>query len=123
MTGRIRYTKLTANEILPEVISHLKALRKATAEAEEHQQRAVKNAPTNGGAHDPRAWAKASAKVADHLRWFSKAEILIKDLQEGLVDFPAEIDGRQVLLCWKEGEQHVAWWHTLEDGFPGRRPL
>jgi len=42
---------------------------------------------------------------------------------EGLVDFPAEMDGRIVYLCWRLGEQEVLFWHDLESGFGGRQPL
>ena len=48
---------------------------------------------------------------------------IVKDPDEGLVDFPARHDGEDVLLCWRVGEDEVAWWHTLEDGFAGRKPL
>lgn len=47
----------------------------------------------------------------------------LKDIQLGLVDFPAERDGQLVLLCWQLGEPEVAFWHGLTDGFAGRRPL
>jgi hypothetical protein len=46
-----------------------------------------------------------------------------KDLTDGLVDFPAIHEGRQVWLCWKLGEPEVAWWHGPDDGFAGRRPI
>ena len=41
----------------------------------------------------------------------------------GLVDFPAIIDGREVLLCWRSDEAEILWYHGIEDGFAGRRPL
>jgi len=47
----------------------------------------------------------------------------LKDVQLGLVDFPAELDGEIVYLCWQFGEPEVAFWHRIEDGFAGRRPL
>ena len=47
----------------------------------------------------------------------------VKDADEGLVDFPTLRDGEEVLLCWKLGEDEVAFWHGLEDGFAGRRPV
>jgi hypothetical protein len=47
----------------------------------------------------------------------------LKDIQLGLVDFPAERDGEVVYLCWQFGEPEVAFWHHLDDGFAGRRPL
>ncbi len=46
-----------------------------------------------------------------------------RGLEEGLVDFPAVIDGQEAWLCWRPGEPSVAWWHGREDGFAGRRPL
>jgi hypothetical protein len=49
--------------------------------------------------------------------------ITLRDISEGLVDFPALVNGRQVWLCWKRGEGDIAFWHDLESGFAGRRPL
>jgi len=47
----------------------------------------------------------------------------VKSLEHGLIDFPAMKDGKQVLLCWKLGERKVAYWHTMESGFTGRKPI
>jgi hypothetical protein len=47
----------------------------------------------------------------------------LKDYEMGLVDFPAVLDGRSILLCWRRGEESVAHWHDLESGFAGRRPV
>ena len=49
--------------------------------------------------------------------------IQVKDVDRGLIDFPAVIDGQDALLCWQLGEPRIAYWHTPEDGFAGRRPL
>ena len=49
--------------------------------------------------------------------------LTLRDIERGLVDFPALVSGRQVWLCWKYGEQAIGWWHDLETGFDGRRPL
>jgi len=48
---------------------------------------------------------------------------VLKDLELGLVDFPADIAGERAFLCWQYGEKAVAYWHRLDDGFSGRRPL
>jgi hypothetical protein len=50
-------------------------------------------------------------------------EIVLRDLERGLVDFPAMRDGREVYLCWEEGESEVAFWHDAESGYGGREPL
>jgi hypothetical protein len=47
----------------------------------------------------------------------------LKGLEEGLIDFPAERDGRTVYLCWKLGEERIGYWHDVEGGFAGRQPL
>jgi hypothetical protein len=49
--------------------------------------------------------------------------VQVKDLEEGLLDFPYVMDGKTVLLCWKLGESTIAHWHTEEEGFAGRKPL
>jgi len=49
--------------------------------------------------------------------------ITLRDIDTGLIDFPALVAGRQVWLCWRLGEGPIAWWHELDDGFGGRRPL
>ena len=47
----------------------------------------------------------------------------LRDIESGLIDFPALASGRQIWLCWRLGEEEVAFWHSLEDGFAGRKPL
>ena len=49
--------------------------------------------------------------------------IILRDPDNGLIDFPCVHGGREVLLCWKLGEDDLGWWHFPEDGFAGRRPL
>lgn len=49
--------------------------------------------------------------------------VIVKDLTEGLIDFPALRGGREVYLCWKLGEDGIHWWHEIEGGFAGRQPL
>jgi len=49
--------------------------------------------------------------------------VVVKDLDTGLVDFPARHAGEDVLLCWQVGEDDVSWWHGLAEGFAGRKPI
>jgi hypothetical protein len=49
--------------------------------------------------------------------------VQVKDPAQGLLDFPAVIDGQPALLCWQVGEQRIEFWHTMEGGFAGRQPL
>jgi hypothetical protein len=48
---------------------------------------------------------------------------IVKDIDEGLVDFPALRQGEEILLCWRLGEDEIAHWHSLEEGFAGRKQL
>ena len=50
-------------------------------------------------------------------------DIMLRDIETGLIDFPALASGRQVWLCWRLGEKDVAWWHEVSTGIAGRRPL
>ena len=49
--------------------------------------------------------------------------LILRDIEHGLVDFPALVSGRQIWLCWRRGEGAIGWWHGLDTGFSGRRPL
>ena len=53
----------------------------------------------------------------------SRAGVLVKDPREGLLDFPARRDGRPVFLCWKVGEREIRYWHEVDGGFIGRKPV
>ena len=53
----------------------------------------------------------------------SERGILVKGIEPGLVDFPSLKDGREVYLCWREGEAQIDFWHEVDTGFPGRQPL
>jgi len=57
------------------------------------------------------------------LREFARRQIQLQDLDRGLVDFPAIVGGREVFLCWEEGEKEVEYWHELDAGYAGREPL
>ena len=48
---------------------------------------------------------------------------IVKSPDEGLIDFPAQREGEEILLCWRLGEDEVAFWHPLEEGFAGRKPI
>lgn len=56
-------------------------------------------------------------------RRIAQAGLMLKDRRRGLLDFPAVYGGRIVLLCWQCGEQDIGFWHDLESGFDGRRPV
>ncbi|MGH9396210.1 MAG: DUF2203 domain-containing protein [Terriglobia bacterium] len=48
---------------------------------------------------------------------------VVKDLEMGLIDFPSLRDGQEIYLCWKRGERRIEYWHSMDEGFAGRKPL
>ena len=55
--------------------------------------------------------------------WLDEREIVLRDISTGLLDFPALAGGRPVWLCWRLGEDEVAWWHEVSSGFEGRQRM
>ncbi|HEY1262146.1 MAG TPA: DUF2203 domain-containing protein [Terriglobales bacterium] len=66
---------------------------------------------------------KAAQRVKDSLAEIDAMGVQVKDLDIGLLDFPCEVEGRTVLLCWKLGEKCISHWHTVSEGFAGRKPV
>ena len=66
---------------------------------------------------------KAMQEARDTLAEIDEIGVQVKDLAQGLLDFPCVMEGQTVLLCWKLGEKEIGFWHTEEDGFAGRKPL
>jgi len=85
----------------------------------------------NGGMFlDVVAWARRKAERAraeqrakDALAEIDSIGVQVKDLGIGLLDFPCEVEGQKILLCWKLGEKAITHWHGLEEGFAGRKPI
>ena len=67
--------------------------------------------------------AKAERRAKDALAEIDSIGVQVKDLSIGLLDFPCEVEGRIILLCWKLGEPAITHWHGLQEGFAGRKPI
>jgi hypothetical protein len=114
------WTVERANAALPWVTAALGRIRELVAAAREERQGAAGLLEGNGHPPAPRVAEELRATVEE----LTGKGIVLRDLDAGLVDFPARLDdGRQYLLCWVLGEPAVAWWHWPEAGFAGRRPL
>ena len=66
---------------------------------------------------------KTIQRVKDTLAEIDATGVQVKDLDIGLLDFPCQVEGRTVLLCWKLGEKGIAHWHDTNEGFAGRKPI
>ena len=93
-------------------------------------------APTSGDDPDARDREAAAARRLMRLRMqglidqmqagvtrLVEQEVTLREIEAGLIDFPALASGRQIWLCWRLGEGDIEWWHELDDGFAGRRRL
>ena len=66
---------------------------------------------------------KTIQRVKDTLAEIDATGVQVKDLDIGLLDFPCQVEGRTVLLCWKLGEPGITHWHDTSEGFAGRKPI
>jgi hypothetical protein len=66
---------------------------------------------------------KTIQRVKDALAEIDATGVQVKDLDIGLLDFPCQVEGRTVLLCWKLGENGITHWHDTSEGFAGRKPI
>jgi hypothetical protein len=119
------FTRDEAEALLAEVEPMLRDLRTARdrlTDAEAHQLLADA-APTNGGGAPGREVGEGFLAVRRLLGGVQELGIVVRDIDRGLIDFPAIIDGDEVYLCWQLDEDGISWWHDLESGFGGRQPL
>jgi hypothetical protein len=108
---------------LDELRRRLPVLRQARQELIDTGERITSAVELDGGGVEGSAWFRAQQTLRAELVWLAEQGILLRDPETGLVDFPAERDGRRVFLCWRLGEDRVGWFHEEQSGFSGRRPL
>jgi hypothetical protein len=127
------FTADEANELLATVrplVERMVECRRTLARTLAQRSRVSAIVSGNGGGLHPQAVARLeeeAASAADGVRRavaaLQELGVAVKDLDRGLVDFPALRDGEEVLLCWQLGEEQVGYWHGVDDGFAGRREL
>ena len=119
------YTLEEANAALEWVGATIVKLRSAREglSDEETREALAEAGPQNGGGDPGRVVSEAFLQLRAALTRLQQAEVVLRDLDRGLVDFPSIRDDREVYLCWLEGEDEIGHWHDLEAGFAGREPL
>jgi hypothetical protein len=117
-----QYDRSQAEAALPmlrELLPRVREARRALIDASERITEAV---AVDGGGVSGGDWFAAQQRLRVDLTTLADDGILLRDPEAGLVDFPAERDGRRVFLCWKLGEEDVAWFHEEHAGFANRKP-
>jgi hypothetical protein len=119
------YTLDEANAALDAVGDLLVRLRSARERLSDSEAREAlaEAGPSNGGGAPGKVVSEAFLALRDGLVELREREVVLRDLDRGLVDFPAMRDGQEIYLCWEEGEDEIGFWHDLETGFAGRQPL
>jgi hypothetical protein len=119
------FTREEANAALPSLRPLLQRLRDAKDLLTDEEAHEVLSdaAPGNGGGEAGVQVGESFLEVQRLLAALQEAGIVLRDIDRGLVDFPAIMDGREVYLCWELGEDAVDHWHDRESGFGGREPL
>ena len=117
------YTLEEARAALPWAAERLAAMRQARERLASGGGGEPLGAPGNGGGRRGRPVGEALLALEAGAAAFAEREIVLRDLDRGLLDFPALRDGREVYLCWVDGEADIGFWHELDAGYAGRQPL
>jgi hypothetical protein len=128
-----RFTPKEANDALREIrplVEELVSHRREQQRLEADRLALAAKIAGNGGGIDAailgelvEAEQRERVEIARCVNEIHGRGAIVKDLDEGLVDFPALREGEEILLCWRLGEAEVAYWHGLEEGFAGRKQL
>lgn len=119
------YSLDEARALLPEIRQWLEKLKELSQRLRKLDER-ISSMMARGndiGGETVNNWIRAMAEIQRIAAEFRQREILLKDLERGLVDFPAIIGGREVFLCWEEDEEDIEFWHELDTGYAGRERL
>ncbi len=117
------FTPDEANALLPEVLPLLYALVDVIVNAGEVAELLEATENPSERAAVNRDLEELRIASRDQLAEITAMGVQVKRVQPLLLDFPAQHNGQEVLLCWREGEEMVTWWHPIHTGIRGRRPV
>jgi hypothetical protein len=121
------FTIEEANELLPGVRSMLERIQRmysSLGHFREAARAAAAASESGGGMQGGGDYVKALYEIGKLTTELHESGIQLKDYSRGLIDFPCMREGRVVLLCWQLGEaERIEWWHEIEAGFAGRKPV
>jgi hypothetical protein len=113
------FTLADARDLMPELLAKAAELIEIRANLVEVQAAlAARSGSTLGGLPEAKGF---QARLSEIMGWFSATGLEVKGIAPLLLDFPSELAGEPVLLCWLEGEHELGWYHPLAYGFAGRR--
>jgi hypothetical protein len=119
------YSREEANSLLPQVRQWLADINRLRDDVQRYEKRlsGLQDQGNDIGGETVNNWIRSLAGMQEVLAEFQHRQIFIKDIQRGLIDFPAIMGGKEIFLCWEQDEDVVEHWHDLETGFSGREKL
>lgn len=122
---RKHYTVEEARALLPQIrewLAELHQSRRRLKQLDDRIAHLISDGADAGG-EAVQSQIKLLAELQGKLAEFQRREIQIKDVERGLIDFPAIIGGKEVFLCWEQDEDDIEFWHDLDSGYAGREKL
>jgi len=120
------FTLQEANQALESIrpwMDEVQAIRQEILAHQPEIWNVMEKASGNGGNPTLSRMVKTFDRLDELVHKIQDMGAIIKDINTGLLDFPALKEGREVYLCWKYGEMDVEFWHEIEDGFAGRQSI
>ncbi len=113
----------SALAVIRPLMDEIELIRQEILAQQPETWNAIQRAAGNGGSPALSRLVKTFDRVDELLHRIQAMGVLVKDINTGLLDFPALRHGREVYLCWRRGEDEIAYWHEIEAGFAGRQPI
>jgi hypothetical protein len=126
MPSKKLFTLDEANTFVPQLLDLVPKIQKLSASLNNNFpdiKNARNKAKWNGGSDQGVDYLNAVLKYNDLMRKIEEMGCEVKGIREGLIDFPSLREGREVYLCWRMPEKEILFWHDLNAGFTGRKPI
>ena len=126
MPSKKLFTLDEANAFVPQLLDLVPKIQKLSVSLNNNFpdiKNARDKAKWNGGSDQGVDYLNAVLKYNDLMRKIEEMGCEVKGIREGLIDFPSLREGREVYLCWRMPEKEILFWHDLNSGFTGRKPI
>ena len=121
------FTIKSANEMLPTIIEKFQKIKQEKNEVEKMEQKLQVNLSVTSNLNDyvtlKQNLNASVTRFYTSIEELEKTGVVLKGLEEGLLDFPSKKFDDEIWLCWKEGETEIKFWHEKDVGFNGRKPI
>ena len=121
------FTIKSANEMLPTIIEKFQKIKQEKSEVEKMEQKLQMNLSGTSNLDDyvtlKQNLNASVTRFYSSIEELEKTGVVLKGLEEGLLDFPSKKFDDEIWLCWKEGETEIKFWHEKDVGFKGRKPI